>query len=103
MNTAKNVPAGSVPASVDRKTLTISLGKNKLLFDNGWKVSSSDLDVAAQQINALLDGKIVLENTIASLRTEVIETNKLKTVTLDMVSYSSCYARIFILLDHHQS
>jgi hypothetical protein len=79
-----------VTPEVNRKSLSLTLGKNKLVFDNGWKVSSSDLEVAAQQINALLDGKTVLESTVASLRKEVEETNKLKTVALDMVSGMSC-------------
>lgn len=88
MNAKQQLSVASSGTEADRKRLTLSLGKNKLEFDNhgGWKVFSSDLDVAARQINALLDGKTVLENTISALRSEIVEANKLKTVALDMVS-----------------
>ena len=78
--------AASTIADSDPRPLTITLGKNKMVFDHGWKVTSSDLDVATQQIGSLLDSKAKLEATVASLRTEVSESNKMKTVALDMVS-----------------
>ena len=76
-------------ANTVKAPLTLTLGSNKLVFDNGWKVINSELLVAANQINALLDEKLALNNTISSLRNEIVETNKMKTVTMDMVSGSA--------------
>ena len=70
-----------------RRHLNLNIGKNNLIFDVDWKTSSSDLTVAENVVNGLLDEKDLLLQTIRTLQNEIIESNNLKTVAMDMVRY----------------
>jgi len=72
---------------MNKKQLSMTLGNNTLIFNETWQMASSELLIAAKQINELLDEKVMQNQYIEELKHEIIETNKIKTVALDMVCY----------------
>ena len=86
--------ASETPSTVTTDGLTLTLGGVKLAFENGkWK-ALSDLDIAAKEINEVMDERdamlervVEADSEIADLRKEVIETNNTKKVALEMVIY----------------
>lgn len=70
---------------MNKQKLSMTLGNNTLVFSETWQMSSSELLIAAKQINELLDEKMMQNQYIEELKKEIIETNKIKTVALDMV------------------
>ena len=69
-----------------KKPLSLNVGKNNYVFENSWRTVSSDLSVAEGVINRLLDERELLLQTVESLQKEILDSNKLKTIALDMVS-----------------
>jgi predicted nuclease with TOPRIM domain len=70
------------------------LNGNRLVFVNGskWVVETSDLDVAANEMDKILDEREELEASleearahIDALNKEIIETNEMKNAALGMV------------------
>ena len=90
----------------DRQSaLRLNLNGNRLVFVNGskWVVETSDLDVAANEMDKILDEREELETSleearahIDALNKEIIETNEMKNAALGMVGQllMSCYSYI---------
>ena len=84
--------------------LTINLGGQRLRFENGNWRSQSDLDIAAMEINKVLDERdhaltslAVAEQQIQDLHKEIFEINSTKKVALDMVTLIRVYAHVIFL------
>lgn len=78
------------------KPLSLNLNDNKLIFIKGkrWISKSSDLEIAANEIHIILNERDELllqleksQSLIDDLKNEIIETNEMKTIALNMVSY----------------
>ena len=70
----------------EEKPITLTLNGNVLVYKPGkqWELQSSDLDIAAAEINKITDEKELLLQEIEELHKEIIETNDMKTVALGM-------------------
>jgi hypothetical protein len=78
------------------KPLSLNLNGNKLIYIKGkkWISESSDLETAANEIHIVLNEREDLllqleksQSLIEDLKNEIIETNEMKTLALNMVRY----------------
>ena len=78
--------SSSLSLGGDDAPLKLSLNGNVFVFKPGkqWVMESSDLDIAAAEINKITDEKELLILEIEELHKEIIETNEMKTVALGM-------------------
>ena len=73
--------------------ISLNLNGNKLIFvENQWIVQSDDLDIAASEIDIIIEERDELASSLheaglhtEALNKEIIETNDMKNVALGMV------------------
>ena len=87
-STTKPVVKSTAPVDEfeENKPISLNLGGNTFEFNNGWKLRSSDMVNAAEQLGKLEQENDALENTVDMLRKEVISINHVKSVSMEMVN-----------------